>query len=56
MDHTTAVKIANSGQGAIVAELLRLSHELQGALERIDRLSEIIEEKEAYIVGVAKVI
>lgn len=56
MDHGTAVKVARSGEGAIVAELLRLSHELQEAIERIERLTEIIEEKDAYIVGVSKVI
>ena len=44
MDHATAVRIANSGQGAIVAELLRLSSELKTAEERIKRLTEIIEE------------
>ena len=43
MDHATAVRVANSGQGAIVSELLRLSHELQEARERIERLTEIIE-------------
>ena len=44
MDHATAVRIANSGQGAIVAELLRLSSELKTAEERIERLTEILEE------------
>ena len=45
MDHATAVRVARSGEGAIVAELLRLSHELQTATERITRLTDIIEEK-----------
>ena len=54
MDHSTAVAVARSGEGAIVAELLRLSHELQDATARIERLTEIIEEKEAYIAGVAR--
>ena len=45
MDHTTAVQIARSGEGTVVAELLRLSHELQTAVERIERLTEIINEE-----------
>ena len=45
MDHATAVRVARSGEGSIVAELLRLSHELDTALERIDRLTEIIDEE-----------
>lgn len=45
MEHAIAVKVARSGEGAIVSVLLRLSHELQEAMERIDRLTEIIEEK-----------
>lgn len=56
MDHATAVRVARSGKGAIVAELLRLSHELQEAQERIERLTKIIEEKDAYVAGIAKVI
>ena len=46
MDHSLAVKVARSGEGAIIAELLRLSHELQTAQERIDRLTEIIEQEQ----------
>ena len=56
MDHSTAVKVAQSGQGAVVAELLRLTHELEEAAQRIERLTEIINEKEAYIAGVCRVI
>ena len=48
MDHATAVRVANSGQGAIVAELLRLSHEIQEASERIARLTEMVEELQAF--------
>ena len=48
MDHATAVRVAKSGQGAIVAELLRLSHEIQEASERIARLTEMVEELQAF--------
>ena len=49
VDHRTAVIIANGGQGAIVAELLRLSHELQEAHSRIDNLTNILEGNEILI-------
>lgn len=55
MDHSTAVKVAQSGQGTVVAELLRLTHELEEAAQRIERLSQIIEEKDAYIAGISRV-
>jgi hypothetical protein len=44
MDHATAVRVARNGEGAVVAELLRLSHELQEANERIERLTELYED------------
>ena len=44
LDHKTAVHISQSGQGAIVSELLRYSRELKEANERIERLTDIIEE------------
>jgi len=56
MNHAIVVQVARSGEGAIVAELLRLSHELQEANERIERLTEMVEELQAYKDGVARVI
>ena len=47
MDHATAVRIAQSGEGAIVSELLCVSDELRQAKARIKRLNEIIEELES---------
>jgi hypothetical protein len=42
MTHAQAVKIARSGEGAVVAELRRLDRERQEAEERAERLERLL--------------
>lgn len=50
IDHSTAVRIAQSGEGAVVSELMRLSREVERLTDRIKHLYIYINDLEGNLI------